>query len=198
MGEGKHCYGPGDAMVGDWIRYRSGYYGSGRLAVVRSLGIDDASSGPYAVTDEGNVLFDQIVDNPSADRACVPRRLLSAGGRHDRRYRTRSLAVHGRCGRDARAKRAPRAQPRGVSPRDAGSLTHRPAANALIVPPAKRADDGHENVRFAVHGAARQSLRDLGLGLLQLLHDSAASGFLTRALSLCERREPPFDRAGHT
>ena len=54
-------YRPGDVQPGDWIKYRSGYYGSGRLAEVHALG-SDAHSGEYAVTTEGNVLFDRILE----------------------------------------------------------------------------------------------------------------------------------------
>ena len=54
-------YGPGDVQAGDWIKYRSGYYGSGRLAEVHGLG-SDPRSGDYAVTTEGNVLFDRILE----------------------------------------------------------------------------------------------------------------------------------------
>jgi hypothetical protein len=57
----KRQYGPGDVQPGDWIKYRSGYYGSGRLAEVHALG-SDVHSGPYAVTTEGNVLFDRILE----------------------------------------------------------------------------------------------------------------------------------------
>ena len=52
---------PGDVQPGDWIKYRSGYYGSGRLAEVHALGTD-AQSGDYAVTTEGNVLFERILE----------------------------------------------------------------------------------------------------------------------------------------
>ena len=54
-------YRPGDIQPGDWIKYRSGYYGSGRLAEVHALGTD-ARSGDYAVTTEGNVLFERILE----------------------------------------------------------------------------------------------------------------------------------------
>ena len=54
-------YGPGDIQPGDWIKYRSGYYGSGRLAEVHGVG-SDVHSGAYAVTTEGNVLFDRILE----------------------------------------------------------------------------------------------------------------------------------------
>lgn len=54
-------YGPNDIQPGDWIRYKSGYYGSGRLAEVHGLG-EDLHSGPYAVTAEGNVLFARILE----------------------------------------------------------------------------------------------------------------------------------------
>jgi hypothetical protein len=54
-------YVPGDVQPGDWIRYRSEYYGSGRLAEVHALGSDE-HSGDYAVTTEGNVLFDRILE----------------------------------------------------------------------------------------------------------------------------------------
>ena len=50
-----------DVKPGDWIKYRSGYYGGGRLAEVHALGADE-HSGPYAVTTEGNVLFDRILE----------------------------------------------------------------------------------------------------------------------------------------
>ena len=52
---------PGDIEPGDWIKYRSGYYGGGRLAEVHGLG-SDTHSGDYAVTTEGNVLFDRILE----------------------------------------------------------------------------------------------------------------------------------------
>jgi hypothetical protein len=54
-------YGPNDIQPGDWIKYRSGYYGSGRLAEVHGLG-EDLHSGPYAVTAEGNVLFSRVLE----------------------------------------------------------------------------------------------------------------------------------------
>jgi hypothetical protein len=54
-------YASGDIRPGDWIKYRSGYYGSGRLAEVHALG-SDVRSGDYAVTTEGNVLFDRILE----------------------------------------------------------------------------------------------------------------------------------------
>lgn len=54
-------YAAGDVQVGDWIKYRSEYYGSGRLAEVHALG-SDVHSGDYAVTTEGNVLFDRILE----------------------------------------------------------------------------------------------------------------------------------------
>jgi hypothetical protein len=54
-------YAAGDIQLGDWIKYRSEYYGSGRLAEVHALG-SDAQSGEYAVTTEGNVLFDRILE----------------------------------------------------------------------------------------------------------------------------------------
>jgi hypothetical protein len=54
-------YRPGDIQPGDWIKYRSGYYGSGRLAEVHALGRDERS-GDYAVTTEGNVLFERILE----------------------------------------------------------------------------------------------------------------------------------------
>ena len=54
-------YVPGDVRPGDWIKYRSEYYGSGRLAEVHALG-SDVHSGDYAVTAEGNVLFDRILE----------------------------------------------------------------------------------------------------------------------------------------
>lgn len=54
-------YDAGDLQPGDWIKYRSGYYGSGRLAEVHALG-SDVHSGPYAVTTEGNVLFERILE----------------------------------------------------------------------------------------------------------------------------------------
>ena len=54
-------YGAGDIKPGDWIRYRSEYYGSGRLAEVHGLG-SDVHSGAYAVTSEGNVLFGRILE----------------------------------------------------------------------------------------------------------------------------------------
>jgi hypothetical protein len=50
-----------DIQPGDWIKYRSEYYGSGRLAEVHGLGTD-LHSGDYAVTSEGNVLFDRILE----------------------------------------------------------------------------------------------------------------------------------------
>jgi hypothetical protein len=54
-------YGSGDIQPGDWIKYQSGYYGSGRLAEVHALG-SDVRSGDYAVTTEGNVLFSRILE----------------------------------------------------------------------------------------------------------------------------------------
>ena len=57
----KHKYVAGDIQLGDWIKYRSEYYGSGRLAEVHALG-SDVHSGDYAVTTEGNVLFDRILE----------------------------------------------------------------------------------------------------------------------------------------
>ena len=54
-------HGPDDIRPGDWIKYRSEYYGSGRLAEVHGLGTD-LHSGGYAVTTEGNVLFDRILE----------------------------------------------------------------------------------------------------------------------------------------
>jgi hypothetical protein len=54
-------YVAGDIQLGDWIKYRSEYYGSGRLAEVHALGTD-VHSGDYAVTTEGNVLFDRILE----------------------------------------------------------------------------------------------------------------------------------------
>ncbi|HUQ51044.1 MAG TPA: hypothetical protein VM692_02405 [Gammaproteobacteria bacterium] len=56
-----HHYGPDDVKPGDWIKYRSSHYGSGRLAEVHAVGAD-AHSGPYAVTSEGNVLFSRILE----------------------------------------------------------------------------------------------------------------------------------------
>ena len=54
-------YVAGDIQLGDWIKYRSEYYGSGRLAEVHGLG-SDVHSGAYAVTSEGNVLFERILE----------------------------------------------------------------------------------------------------------------------------------------
>jgi len=54
-------FGAGDIRPGDWIKYRSEYYGSGRLAEVHGLG-SDVHSGDYAVTSEGNVLFERILE----------------------------------------------------------------------------------------------------------------------------------------
>ena len=54
-------YGPEDIKPGDWIKYRSSYYASGRLAEVHALGCD-TRCGPYAVTTEGNVLFERILE----------------------------------------------------------------------------------------------------------------------------------------
>jgi hypothetical protein len=54
-------YVSGDIQPGDWIKYRSEYYGSGRLAEVHALG-SDVHSGDYAVTAEGNVLFDRVLE----------------------------------------------------------------------------------------------------------------------------------------
>jgi hypothetical protein len=54
-------YGPDDIQPGDWIRFRSGHYGGGRLAEVHGLG-SDVRSGDYAVTSEGNVLFTRILE----------------------------------------------------------------------------------------------------------------------------------------
>ncbi len=57
----RKTYGPNDVVPGDWIKYRSGYYGSGRLAEVHAIGTD-TNSGPFAVTTEGNVLFSRILE----------------------------------------------------------------------------------------------------------------------------------------
>ena len=54
-------YVAGDIQLGDWIKYRSEYYGGGRLAEVHALGTD-VHSGDYAVTTEGNVLFNRILE----------------------------------------------------------------------------------------------------------------------------------------
>jgi len=54
-------YSPADIEPGDWIKYRSGVYGGGRLAEVHALGTD-VHSGAYAVTTEGNVLFGRILE----------------------------------------------------------------------------------------------------------------------------------------
>lgn len=61
MAAERKTYGPNDVAPGDWIKYRSGYYGSGRLAEVHAIGVD-ANSGAYAVTTEGNVLFSRILE----------------------------------------------------------------------------------------------------------------------------------------
>lgn len=61
MASERKTYGFDDVKPGDWIRYRSGYYGSGRLAEVHAIAID-VHSGPYAVTTEGNVLFSRILE----------------------------------------------------------------------------------------------------------------------------------------
>lgn len=50
-----------DVQPGDWIRYRSSHYGAGRLAEVHAIGTD-AHCGPFAVTSEGNVLFERILE----------------------------------------------------------------------------------------------------------------------------------------
>ena len=54
-------YGHDEIQPGDWIKYRSEYYVSGRLAEVHALG-SDVHSGPYAVTSEGQVLFHRILE----------------------------------------------------------------------------------------------------------------------------------------
>ena len=54
-------FGPNDLEPGDWIKYRSEYYGGGRLAEVHGLG-EDEHSGPFAVTTEGRVLLDRILE----------------------------------------------------------------------------------------------------------------------------------------
>jgi hypothetical protein len=54
-------YGPEDVKPGDWIKYRSSYYAAGRLAEVHALG-SDARCGPYAVTAEGDVLLERIIE----------------------------------------------------------------------------------------------------------------------------------------
>lgn len=54
-------YGAEDVKPGDWIKYRSSYCGAGRLAEVHALG-SDSRSGPYAVTAEGDVLFERIIE----------------------------------------------------------------------------------------------------------------------------------------
>jgi hypothetical protein len=56
-----HTHSHADIQPGDWIKYRSEYYGSGRLAEVHGVGTD-LHSGDYAVTTEGNVLFDRILE----------------------------------------------------------------------------------------------------------------------------------------
>ena len=61
MSSGSQKYGPGDIQPGDWIRYRSEYYGGGRLAEVHGLG-NDVHSGDYAVTTEGRVLLGRILE----------------------------------------------------------------------------------------------------------------------------------------
>lgn len=61
MASERKTYGTDDVKAGDWIRYRSGYYGSGRLAEVHAIAVD-VRSGPYAVTTEGNVLFSRILE----------------------------------------------------------------------------------------------------------------------------------------
>jgi hypothetical protein len=61
MAAKRNTYGSDEVEPGDWIKYRSGYYGSGRLAEVHAVGID-VHSGPYAVTTEGNVLFERILE----------------------------------------------------------------------------------------------------------------------------------------
>ena len=50
-----------DVHPGDWIRYRSTYYSGGRLAEVHAVGTDE-HAGPFAVTTEGKVLFDRILE----------------------------------------------------------------------------------------------------------------------------------------
>ena len=52
---------PAGVHVGDWIKYRSDYYGRGRLAEVHALGVDE-HSGAFAVTTEGHVLFERILE----------------------------------------------------------------------------------------------------------------------------------------
>jgi hypothetical protein len=54
-------YGPNEIEPGDWIKYRSGYYGGGRLAEVHGVGTDE-QSGPFAVTSEGRVLLGRILE----------------------------------------------------------------------------------------------------------------------------------------
>jgi hypothetical protein len=46
---------------GDWIKYRSGYYGGGRLAEIHAIA-SDARYGDYVVTTEGNVMLDRILE----------------------------------------------------------------------------------------------------------------------------------------
>ena len=53
-------FGPDEVNVGDWIRFRSEYSSSGRLAEVHAVGID-AQSRSYAVTSEGRILFERIL-----------------------------------------------------------------------------------------------------------------------------------------
>lgn len=48
---------------GDWIKYRSSYYGRGRLAEVHAIDVD-VRPGPHAVTTEGNVLLERILEIP--------------------------------------------------------------------------------------------------------------------------------------
>jgi hypothetical protein len=50
-----------DVQAGDWIRYRSAHYGSGRITEVHAIA-SDPHSGPYAVTAEGDVLFERILE----------------------------------------------------------------------------------------------------------------------------------------
>jgi hypothetical protein len=54
-------YGPDEVRPGDWIKYRSSYYGGGRLAEVHALGADERC-GAYAVTAEGNVLLERVIE----------------------------------------------------------------------------------------------------------------------------------------
>ena len=54
-------YRPEDIRPGDWIKYRSSYYGGGRVTEVEAIATM-GPSGVYAITTEGNVPLRQILE----------------------------------------------------------------------------------------------------------------------------------------